>query len=388
MAGIGVIAVIELVIAGGLVALQTRPGGISGQVSKDWHQLTDTNAKPPDNSASRLIATSSVRARYWDEALKIHAKSPWVGAGAGGYATARTRFRKDALSVRQAHGYVVQTLADLGWVGLAVSLLALLAWAVGTGRALGLRRRDRGLPWDAERVGLAALTAVVVIFGVHSAIDWTWFVPANAATALLCAGWVLGRGPLRARLAASGRLGARWAVGANGAPAAARATSVLAGRPSRGRRVRLAALRGAGPAAAALVGALALLAAWSADQPVRAEHASDAAFDRLDHGQPGAAASIARLAVERNPLSADPLFDLAAIQQAQGQNRAAEATLERAVKLQPADAETWRRLGRLKLSVLHDPRGALTDFRAAYYLDPQSPQSVSDVIEATRAVRG
>ena len=41
----------------------------------------------------------------------------------------------------------------------------------------------------------------VVVFGVHSAIDWTWFVPGNVVPALLLAGWVAGRGPLRARLA-------------------------------------------------------------------------------------------------------------------------------------------------------------------------------------------
>jgi tetratricopeptide (TPR) repeat protein len=369
-----------------LVVLSTRPGGIDGQVSKGWHQLTDTNARPPDNSAGRLVATSSVRARYWDEALKIHAKSPWVGAGAGGYATARTRFRKDTLFVRQAHGYVVQTLADLGWVGLAVSLAALAAWLYAAARALGLRRRDRGLPWDAERVGLAALATMVLIFGVHSAIDWTWFVPANAATALLCAGWVAGRGPLRARLERRGIAGS-----AAVAPPPRDPDAPATNGPASGVRRRLAALReleGVRYAAAALVLVIALAAAWSAWQPVRSQHASDAAFDRLDEGQPGPAAAIAQIAVRRNPLSADPLFDLAAIQQARGLNQDAERALERAVRLQPADAETWRRLGRLKLSVLHDARGALEDFRAAYFLDPRSPQSASDVIEATRAAGG
>ena len=48
---------------------------------------------------------------------------------------------------------------------------------------------------------MVTLAVVVVIFGIHSAIDWTWFVPANAGVAMLCAGWVVGRGPLQARLA-------------------------------------------------------------------------------------------------------------------------------------------------------------------------------------------
>src|SRR4051812_3317988 len=75
-------------------------------------------------------------------------------------------------------------------------------------RARGLRGRDRGLPWDAERVGMAALVAVALVFGVSSAVDWTWFVPANAALGLLAAGWVAGRPPLRTRVLsdrASGR---------------------------------------------------------------------------------------------------------------------------------------------------------------------------------------
>ncbi len=96
------------------------------------------------------------------------------------YATIRTRFRTDALAVRHAHGYVVQTLADLGWAGLAASLLAAIAWLAAAARATGVHRRARGLPWDAERVGMVTLAVVVVIFGIHSAIDWTWFVPANA----------------------------------------------------------------------------------------------------------------------------------------------------------------------------------------------------------------
>jgi hypothetical protein len=368
-AGIAALALLALVPVLALVVLAGKPGGVSGQVSKGWHQLTDVNATTPANTPNRLTATSSVRARYWDEALKIHARSKWVGTGAGSYAIARTRFRKDALAVRQAHGYVVQTLSDLGWAGLAASLLAAVGWLVAAARATGLRRRDRGLPWDPERIGLVALAVVVLIFAVHSLIDWTWFVPANAAAALLCAGWVAGRGPLAARLAAP-----------VAAPAAVRAAWP---RPSRLERLRAVPR---GPLlAAGLVVALALVASWAAYQPVRAVHAGEVAYDRLDQGQPEAAAKIAELAVRRDPLSVDPLFELAAVQQARGALPAARAALEKAVHLQPGNAETWRRLGRLRLSALNDPKGALKAFQAAYWLDPVSPQSVSDVIEAARA---
>jgi hypothetical protein len=282
----------------------------------------------------------------------------------------RTRFRDDALTVKHAHGYVVQTLADLGWAGLIVSLLAAAAWLLAAARATGERRRDRGLPYDAERIGMLTLVVVVLAFAAHSAIDWTWFVPANAGLAVLCAGWVVGRGPLRVRLehpeGAPGPQAPPW-------PHASRLARL---------GQRLPPLR---TLAVCTVIAIALAAAWTAFQPVRAVHAGDSAFDRLDQGQPEAAADIARIATKRNPLSVDPLFELAAIEEARGRTREAEAALERAVELQPASAEAWRRLGRLRLSTLGDPKAALSAFQAAYYLDPKSPASTSDVIEASRA---
>ncbi len=367
-AALGVLALIPVIA---LIALATAPGGVDGQVSKAWNQLTDPNAKTPANTPDRLTATSSVRARYWREALDVHATQPWIGAGAGAYATVRTRFRTDTLEVRHAHGYVVQTLADLGWAGLAVSLLAAAAWLLAALRATGVRRRDRGLPYDAERIGMLTLAVVVVVFAAHSLVDWTWFVPANAGVAMLCAGWVAGRGPLRARLEAPGgpprpAPPAWW-------PHASRLAKI---------GERLPPLRAL---AVAVVLAIALAAAWSAYQPVRAVHAGDEAFDRLDQGQPEAAANIARIATERNPLAVDPLFELAAIEHARGRTPEAQRALERAVELQPASAEAWRRLGRFRLDVLNDPDGALRAFQAAYYLDPRSPESTSDVIEASRA---
>ena len=132
--------------------------------------------------------------------MRVHSQAPVLGTGAGAYGTLRLRYRLDGRQVRHAHGYVVQTLADLGWVGLGLSLIAAFTWLGTVARTLGIRRRDRGLPWDAERVGLTSIAAVAVVFGLHSAWDWTWFVPGNVVPALLCAGWVVSRPTLRERL--------------------------------------------------------------------------------------------------------------------------------------------------------------------------------------------
>jgi hypothetical protein len=195
-AGQALIGACALALVGAFLAIATGPGGLGGQIDK----LTDPDARTPANSPNRLTETSSVRARYWREAFKVHAQSPWVGAGAGAYGVARKRYRTSDIDVQHAHGYAVQQLADLGWAGLLLSLAALAAWLAAAASALGLRRRDRGLPWDAERVGLATLAVVVLVFGVHSLIDWTWFVPANAVAGLLAAGWQIGSASCRGRV--------------------------------------------------------------------------------------------------------------------------------------------------------------------------------------------
>jgi cytochrome c-type biogenesis protein CcmH/NrfG len=137
--------------------------------------------------------------------------------------------------------------------------------------------------------------------------------------------------------------------------------------------------------AAVLVVALAIAAAWSALQPVRSVRAGDVAIERLERGELDAAVSVAEIAHQRNPLSPEPLWELAYIEQQRGRLANAERALEQAVQVQPAAAETWRRLGRFRLSTLNQPAEAVDAFRAAYFLDPRNPVSQSDFLEATRA---
>ncbi|HEX8102555.1 MAG TPA: O-antigen ligase family protein, partial [Solirubrobacteraceae bacterium] len=346
LAGRVLVGVLVLSALTGVAVLASKPGGLDGQISKGWKQMTDPDAVTPSNTPGRLTATASVRARYWDEAIDIWQAHEAAGAGAGSFAVARTRYRTRGLDVRQAHGYVVETLASLGLVGLAVSLALLAAWLASAIRATGFARAGRGLPMDAERVGMLTLASVVLVFGIHSLIDWTWLIPGTATVALLSAAWVAGRGPLRARLAA--------------APALA------------------AVRRRPGPARGALAVFVVLLAvagAWAAIQPLRAQHAGDRAFERLDAGESGPALEIARIATERDPLSLEPLYDLAAIQDAVGRSAEAEVTLERAVEKQPASAEAWRRLGEYRALQRRRPKDALAPLRAAYYLDPESTET-------------
>jgi tetratricopeptide (TPR) repeat protein len=351
------------VIALGALAFSER--GITGTVSDRVHDLTSTNVTP-QNSPGRLVETSSVRSIYWRRAVDVWKQHPVAGAGAGAFAQSQLRFRKQPARAMHAHGYVFQTLADLGLLGLAVSLVALAAWALAARDTLNLRRgRVIGsrADWSPERIALSALGLVAIVFGVHSTLDWTWFVPAVAMTGLFCAGWVAGRGPLAA-----------------GDPAAG-LVPLEAATPSLPRGPRLYRRLAVGIP----VLAVAVLAAFAAAQPWRSGEKGDQALRLLASGQYSKARAAATRAKELNPLSVDPYFELATIEDAAGNERGALLMLEHAVQVEPSNPETWQRLGQYYLSSLSDPFRALPVLRGALYLDPLSDASRASFVAALRA---
>jgi hypothetical protein len=387
-------------------ALAASHRGLTGTISHAAHSLTDPNARVP-NTPGRLTAVASVRARYWDEALKVFKAHPVLGAGAEGYATAHLRYSTAPIEARHAHGYIVQTLADLGLVGLALTLALLFAWMAAAGRSThpfnrrwtmvadGTRRRPPARPvWKAlprqhaqatytpERIGMLSMLCLVFVFGVHSLADWTWYVPGDACVALLCAGWLAGRGPLA--LTSPGALpeadpsplpaGAAGPEDRHERPTGLRLPRMPAPFTALGRRqmlrgsgLALADRRSLGFAGAALIAAL--LAAWAQWQPQRSADSSQRALVLLA-SNPRGATQTAQAAVSRDPLSEQALFTLSAIQQSSGQDALARATLQRAVRLQPSNPQTWLALGEHDVST--DPAAAVKELAAAIFLNPES----------------
>jgi len=391
-AGAVLLAALVLALVAFAGALAHSQRGFTGTIAHDFHALTDPNAKPPPNTPGRLTAVASVRARYWKEALQVFDAHPLLGVGAEGFAIAHLRYETQTLEVRHAHGFVVQTLADLGLVGLALALALLLTWMAAAGRATHPfnRRWTRWRAWrrlrsgqrpgwrrlhepaltryTPERIGMLAMLCLVVTFGVHSFVDWTWYVPGDACVALLCAGWLAGRGELVAephgrapRASAGGRAG-------TAAGLRARTPRALAEALSRAGYVRVTL--------AALVVVAALLAAWSEWQPQRSEEANQQALALLAHS-PSSALAAADSAVSRDPLSVEALFTLSTVQRVAGERQRARATLERAVRLQPSNPQTWLELGRFQLT--GDPAAAVKALQAAIYLDPESvsPEAIA-----------
>lgn len=382
--GTVLIAFIALVVLAGAAGLAVSKRGLVGTISHDVSSLTNPNAPVPPNTPGRLTAIASVRARYWKEAIQIWEAHPVLGVGALGYETARLRYRKETLQVKHAHGYVVQTLADLGIVGLAISLALLAAWMAAAGRATHpfnrrwlAQRSPFSIKWASspaayspERVGMLSMLCIVVTFGLHSLADWTWYIPGNALVALLCAGWLAGRGPLHA-----------------GGPEPAadvettRPEGLASDRPVLLLPRSFREIGGARTAAAGVALAVVLLAAWMQWQPQRSVDASEEALALLARN-PTAANAAAQTGVDRNPLSAQALFTLSTVQRARGEATLARATLQKAVRLQPGNPQTWLTLGELDMAA--DPNAAVGELRAAVYLDPESIRTQNAYVEALR----
>ena len=61
---------------------------------------------------------------------------------------------------------------------------------------------------------------------------------------------------------------------------------------------------------------------------------------------------------------------LANVQEVRGDPALARATLQKAVRLQPSNPQTWLALGRYDLT--RNPQAALRELEAAIYLNPES----------------
>ena len=98
--------------------------------------------------------------------------NPLLGSGAGTFDSYWLRYRTVDSFARDAHSLYVETLAELGPLGLALVLAALAMPFVG------VRRRLEPLA--------AAAGGGYVAFVVHLAVDWDWELPAVTLAGVTC----------------------------------------------------------------------------------------------------------------------------------------------------------------------------------------------------------
>jgi O-antigen ligase len=276
--------------AAAVLAVLVAAGGPVSLVERAYDSFRAPLPASGGELEGRLFSVSgNGRADYWRIALDAYADHPALGSGAGTYELHWHRERPTAFGARDAHSLYLETLAELGPVGLLLLLAVLCVPFVALPRA-------REAPLAAAALGAYAA------YLAHAALDWDWEMPAVTLAAIACAGVLL----------------------------------VSARRPPDDRGLDPRA-RAAGLAAAALLGAFAFVAYIG-------NSALATASDAAALGRHERAAADARRAARWAPWAAEPWQALGAAQLALGRRDEARASYREALEQDPRDWSLWYEL--------------------------------------------
>jgi MFS family permease len=351
------LAIAPFVLLGGIaVGADNGLGTISDSVS----DLVNPSLLAPANSPDRLTQTSSVRARYWNDGFKIWGDHKFHGTGGDTYVVARLPYRHDTLQVRHAHGFVPQVMSDLGTLGLilALALAGAFLWS-----ALKVAEVAKRAPWywldgvDDSRLASNAIMLIALAFGLHSALDWTWFEPGVAAFGLVAAGWTVAV-PL-------------------GLATDATTTVPAAAATDKDRKLRLARAIG--------IGFVGVAIAYAVYQPARAQHIVDNGYSQLADGEAAKALKTGNDARDADPLADQPYFLIATAQNNLHKPKAADHTLLTIAAQQPGNPDTWLRLAGYRLNTEDDPAGAISALRPLLYISPNNERGNALLAQAKEA---
>lgn len=166
----------------GWLALAVVCAGLAGAIVVG---SKETSGRPLSGGASRFGTLQSNRYAYWRVAFRAFAAEPVRGVGAGGWAVWWLRYRPFDDFAQDAHSLPVQTLAELGIVGLGL----LVVFFSGVGLAAHSAHR--------ARPSLAAgPIAGFVTYVAHAPLDWDWQMPAVTLVAIVLAGLLLAEAQL------------------------------------------------------------------------------------------------------------------------------------------------------------------------------------------------
>jgi hypothetical protein len=306
--------VLATVVVVGAFAVFAHYGSPATLARKGYDSFTSSSPAASTNLNQRLFTLASPRKAVWHTGWRDVKAHPLLGSGAGTFERFWLRHRTSGGKVRDAHSLYLETLAELGPVGLFLLLIVLAMPVVAAIRA----RRRRFVP-----LAFGAYTA----FLVHAGVDWDWEVPAVTIAGLLCGASIL----LAARSSAA--------------------------------RLRLSAThRGIGVALAVGLGAYAFVG-------LLGNRALSAANAAADARRPASEESHAREALRWAPWSTEGHRLLAESEYARGKLAAARETLHDALAQDPQDWLLWFNLASAS-------RGAerAAALRRAHELNPLSPE--------------
>jgi tetratricopeptide (TPR) repeat protein len=309
-----------------VIALLAATVALGNPVDKVRQQYDDfVNLRVQDPGSTRFLSGGGYRYDYWRVAWLEFKDSPLRGQGAGNYDDLYFVERRTTEDIRQPHSLEMQTLAELGLVGMLFLLLFVGAVIAGLWRQA---RRARELP-ERRMVAVGAGGAFIAWLA-HTSVDWLHNIPGVTGVALC----------------AAAALVAPWAR--------RRGTSISA---------RMVA-----------VGLVVLVAVAAADSVGRLAYAEKDRIDARDslRSDPVEALRLANRSLSLNDSSVPALYIKSAAYARVGRYRESRDVLLEAAKIEPRDHLTWALLGDLAAR-----RGKFAQARAYYErslaLNPRNP---------------
>jgi hypothetical protein len=315
-------ATVAMAVAASVVLIAAVAFDAPGRAADGWAEFK--RGEGPGKGTERLgsVAGES-RYQFWSAAVDENASKPLTGTGSGTFEYWWARNGDVPETVRDTHSLYLQTLGELGIVGLLI-LVAFLA-AVLVGGARNVLRVGR------QRPELAAALAGCTAFCITAITDWMWQIPVIAVAFLLLAAVLVSVDEPTGR---EGRTGLRL--------------------PLR-----------AAIAVAALVAIAAISVPFASTDLVRQSEADARAGDLP------AALRAARSAQNVQSDAASPRLQEALVLESQGDLRAAAAAARAATERESTNWRTWLVLSRLEAELGEAP-AAVSDFRKARSLNPFS----------------
>jgi len=163
----------------------------SGWLDRQWQDFLQPTANASEGTgAARLITTKGARSDGYRVAIDGFEERPLTGGGAGSFEVRYARDRDIDVKIRDVHSLPIETLGELGAVGMLLLLSFVGAVVAGARRSLA----GKGLIRPAET---AAVTAAFAVWFGHASVDWDWEMPVVTGVAIVLSATLFARGRRR-----------------------------------------------------------------------------------------------------------------------------------------------------------------------------------------------
>lgn len=172
-------AVLVVVALAALGIVSAREGLPHTLVSRAYHGFAEPPPAVGADISERLFSLSGTgRVPQWRVAWRDFERAPIAGSGAGSYELAWNERRPYLAKIRDAHSIYLETLSELGALGLALLLVVFGAPMLALPRA-------RSTPIASAAFG------TYVAFVAHAGVDWDWEMAGVTVVGLTCAAALL-----------------------------------------------------------------------------------------------------------------------------------------------------------------------------------------------------